>query len=259
MDIKQQIKEILLKEKMTMTDLVELINKNKMDESSKTTVSNLNNKLTRGTIRYSEIIEIFDVLDYDITPKKRTRANNTFSIMEYLDIPDDLKDKIKSFPETTKITATLFDSPNKYKYGAITGSKNDTTTIKHEAYLTEKESLEMRLLFEMSINWEISELINKLIEYYLSSNYVLDDKIEKVFKNYLDDDDILAVNTRLEKYCLPLLYLLNQYPVEGEILPFLTHVRNIYASGGLALLSDDELNHLMDSVNYYNEHDFIEK
>jgi hypothetical protein len=79
MDIKQQIKEILLKEKITMTDLVNLLNKNKTGENNRTTVSSLNNKLTRGTIKYSEILEIFDALNYDIILQKRNIAETQSS------------------------------------------------------------------------------------------------------------------------------------------------------------------------------------
>jgi hypothetical protein len=73
-DIKQQVKEILLKENIGMTDVVNKLNGNRPD-SEKTTVASLNNKLTRGTIRYSEILEIFDVLNYDIILHKRDIAD----------------------------------------------------------------------------------------------------------------------------------------------------------------------------------------
>jgi hypothetical protein len=65
MNIKQQVKSLLLKENIKFVNLVELINKNRTDEQ-KTTISSLNNKLTRGTIKYSELSEIFEVLGYNI-------------------------------------------------------------------------------------------------------------------------------------------------------------------------------------------------
>lgn len=46
-----------------MSDLVKLLNDKYNRED---TVQNLNNKLTRGTIKYSEIKEIADVLHYKI-------------------------------------------------------------------------------------------------------------------------------------------------------------------------------------------------
>lgn len=138
------------------------------------------------------------------------------------------------------------------------GISETDATITHEMDVSKEQSIEMRLSFEMSINWEISEFINKLIEYFTSSHSI-DEKIEKVFKNYLDDDDIFAVNSKLEKYSLPLSYLLIQYPLKGEIFSFLTYLRNIYSHGGLTKLSDDDLNSIMTTVRYYNDHDFIEK
>lgn len=252
-DIKQQIKELLLKENITMTDLVTKINAMKTNEDNLTTVASLNNKLTRGTIKYSEILEIFDALNYDIILQKRHDSDN----QSFKSSSSGYTTKSYSPGVSSTIRTTINDN-NKRWYNPLTWLIPETEiTVTHEMDVTQEQSLEMRLSSEMSINWEVSELINKLIEYF-TSNYVIEDKISKIFKNYLDDD-IFAVNTRLEKYCLPLLILLTKYPIEGEILPFLTYIRNIYASGGLSNLSDNELNNLATAVIYYNEHDFIEK
>ena len=64
-NIKQIIKKYLNKEHKTLVDVIKLINKNRRDDN-KISKQNLNNKLTRGTIKYSEVLEIADVLGYKI-------------------------------------------------------------------------------------------------------------------------------------------------------------------------------------------------
>ena len=63
--IKNEVKSILAKKGMTMTAVVELINNNR-DTANKTSVQNLNNKLTRESIKYTEMVELADVLGFDI-------------------------------------------------------------------------------------------------------------------------------------------------------------------------------------------------
>jgi len=52
---------------MTFTRLIEEYNKS----NEHTTVSNINNKLSRDTIKYSEIVKLADVMGYDIKWVKR--------------------------------------------------------------------------------------------------------------------------------------------------------------------------------------------
>jgi hypothetical protein len=63
MGIKEDIKSIIVMSGKTMSEVVELINHkyNRQD-----TVQNFSNKLTRGTIRYLEVLEIAEVLGYTI-------------------------------------------------------------------------------------------------------------------------------------------------------------------------------------------------
>lgn len=63
MGIKDDIKSIIVKSGKTMSEVVELINQK---YSRQDTVQNLSNKLTRGTIKYSEVLEIAEVLGYAI-------------------------------------------------------------------------------------------------------------------------------------------------------------------------------------------------
>ncbi len=65
MDIKQQIKEYLEKEGKTLTGLVNLINSFKSPDEQ-TTVQNISNKLSRGTIKYNEVLEIAQILGYNL-------------------------------------------------------------------------------------------------------------------------------------------------------------------------------------------------
>ncbi len=66
--LKNEIKAKITLSGYTMTELVELLNR-KYDK--KTTVQNLSNKLTRETISHKEILEIADVLNYEIVWQKK--------------------------------------------------------------------------------------------------------------------------------------------------------------------------------------------
>ena len=63
MDIKNEIKSYIVRSGYSMTEIIEMINK-KYDRND--TVQNLSNKLTRGTIKYSEAKEIAEVIGYEI-------------------------------------------------------------------------------------------------------------------------------------------------------------------------------------------------
>lgn len=70
MSIKNDIKILLIKNEMSLTDLV-----NKLNEifDRNDSVQNLNKKLTKETIRYTEILEIAEALGYEIVwiPKEK--------------------------------------------------------------------------------------------------------------------------------------------------------------------------------------------
>lgn len=53
---------------MTFSKVIEEYNK---ANNQTTTVSNINNKLSRDTIKYSEIVKLADVMGYDIQWVKR--------------------------------------------------------------------------------------------------------------------------------------------------------------------------------------------
>lgn len=67
MKLKSEIKLMLIKSEITMTELAKIL----ADKyGRKETVQNLNNKLTRETIQYSEAKEIAEILGYEIEWKK---------------------------------------------------------------------------------------------------------------------------------------------------------------------------------------------
>ncbi len=68
MNIKREIKSYIVKEGSSMHELIEKLHINHHWSKS---VSNFSGKLQRGTLRYSEAIDVADVLGYDIVWVKR--------------------------------------------------------------------------------------------------------------------------------------------------------------------------------------------
>ena len=63
--IHKEIKMNLARSGMTLTEVVSRMNKNRSEENQ-TTIQNISNKIMRGTIKYSEILEIAAVLNMSI-------------------------------------------------------------------------------------------------------------------------------------------------------------------------------------------------
>ena len=65
---RNEIKSYIVRTGMTMTEVVELL----ADEHGwSSSVPNLSGKLRRGSLRYTEAVELADVLDYDLVWQKR--------------------------------------------------------------------------------------------------------------------------------------------------------------------------------------------
>ncbi len=65
---RNEIKSYITREGMTMTEVVELL----ADEYGwSSSVPNLPGKLRRGSLRYTEAVELADVLGYDLVWQKR--------------------------------------------------------------------------------------------------------------------------------------------------------------------------------------------
>ena len=68
---RNEIKSYITREGMTMTEVVELL----ADEHGwSSSVPNLSGKLRRGPLRYTEAVELADVLGYDLVWQKRRQA-----------------------------------------------------------------------------------------------------------------------------------------------------------------------------------------
>ena len=68
---RNEIKSYITREGMTMTEVVELL----ADEYGwSSSVPNLSGKLRRGSLRYTEAVELADVLGYDFVWQKRREA-----------------------------------------------------------------------------------------------------------------------------------------------------------------------------------------
>ena len=63
--IRNEVKSYIAQSGYTLTYIVEQMNKSR-DDQHKTTTQNISNKLSRGTIKYSEIKEIADIIGYKI-------------------------------------------------------------------------------------------------------------------------------------------------------------------------------------------------
>lgn len=64
-DIHNQVKAMIASQGWTLTRVVQKMNERRL-EQDRTTIQNISNKLTRGTIKYSEILEIAEIIGIDI-------------------------------------------------------------------------------------------------------------------------------------------------------------------------------------------------
>ena len=68
MNIRDEIKSLLANEAKTMTEIASMIYEN---ENKRSAMSTLSQKLKKGTIRFSEVWQIADILGYDIKFEKK--------------------------------------------------------------------------------------------------------------------------------------------------------------------------------------------
>ena len=67
-EMRNFIKARIMEEGYTMTEVVQLLHEDYQQSKS---LSNLSNKLSTGTLRYLEAVQLADILGYDIIWKKR--------------------------------------------------------------------------------------------------------------------------------------------------------------------------------------------
>ena len=65
-DIRNEVKSYIAASGWSLVDIVAEMNKHRPQEEA-TTPQNISNKLTRGTIKYSEVKEIADIIGYTIS------------------------------------------------------------------------------------------------------------------------------------------------------------------------------------------------
>lgn len=63
MDVKNEIKSLITKKGLTMTEVIKMLNEK---HHRNDTLQNLSQKLTKGTLRYSEAVEIAEVIGCEI-------------------------------------------------------------------------------------------------------------------------------------------------------------------------------------------------
>ena len=66
-EIRNEIKSYIAMSGWTLTDIVKEMNKNRVEQ---TTTQNISNKLTRGTIKYSECKEIAQIIGFSVKWEK---------------------------------------------------------------------------------------------------------------------------------------------------------------------------------------------
>ena len=68
MNVKNEIKSIIVRSGMTMQQVVDLLSE---EYGWSDSISNFSNKLSRGSLRYREAIQLADVMGYDLIWQKR--------------------------------------------------------------------------------------------------------------------------------------------------------------------------------------------
>ena len=70
MDIRNEIKSYIVREGVTMTEIVEKLS---AEYGWSASVPNFSSKLQRGSLRYEEAIELANILGYDLVWQKREK------------------------------------------------------------------------------------------------------------------------------------------------------------------------------------------
>ena len=68
LNIRNEIKSIIVREGLSLSDVMDRMHR---DYGWSSNVSNFTGKLGRGSLRYTEVLELADALGYDIEWRKR--------------------------------------------------------------------------------------------------------------------------------------------------------------------------------------------
>lgn len=77
MTLKQQIKELLNRKNMTMTELVNILNEKYPRETGKPrSIQNFNGKITRESLSYEELKYVAEILDHELVWRHSPKQEN---------------------------------------------------------------------------------------------------------------------------------------------------------------------------------------
>jgi len=257
MDIKQQVKEYLLKENITLTDLVSILNEKRPKEEA-TTVASLNNKLTRGTIRYNEIIEIAQALGYNIIWDKPNKAITMSSKNSSNNI-------IGSASITGGVTGLALGGFLGGIIGTISGITLDKTKDKFlntEIEIKNRIKIAKEIEKELELQQEKMEYENEIennIKIILKGILTNDSSLEDIYKDEMQDYLKLELPISIKfNYVYRTIYNIvsSQYN-DITFLSLIVELRNIYSHGGFMDLSLEILHDLEKVSNYYIKEYFI--
>lgn len=255
-DIKQQVKEYLLKESTTLTNIVNIMNTNRPDDES-TTVQNINNKLTRGTIKYSEILEIAEIMGYNIVWQKPnssglfTQMGTTIGgVTDLVTSPLRLFNPLTwgNYSQVTSNIKELIANDNKdlieesKKYEWYDKMPDET---KNELFNETQERFEI----EVEIDKLVFEFISKISRLFLSSTDA-SDSIKQIFQNY-NKYDYFETSSKVRLFYRILHPFIHKNYSDIALLATLVRINFIYENGGLEKLSNEELEELKPIIKYY--------
>lgn len=146
-EVSSIVKTQLANANITLTKIVEEMNK---VNDEKTTVQNLSNKLNRGTIKFSEILQIADLAGYEINWKRKFTLIDTFGIphsdktadyvryKKEIDNMNMLLKEIKLLNKKKKLDVSRYSDPL-YLKNVITKLEDDNVKLKKRTtYLENK-------------------------------------------------------------------------------------------------------------------------
>jgi len=81
-DVRNEIKSYIAMSGWTLTDIVKVFNARRAPEEQ-TTTQNISNKLTRGTIKYSECKEIAEIIGFEIMWVRKPGYSRFVPMVEY--------------------------------------------------------------------------------------------------------------------------------------------------------------------------------
>jgi hypothetical protein len=214
MDIKQQIKEYLEKEGKTLTGLVNLINSFKSPDEQ-TTVQNISNKLSRGTIKYNEVLEIAQILGYNLVWEKQKSNEVNLSAFKFEDIIDN-----DDRPSQTGVNYTkLKENPRS-------------------------------ILVEQEVHRFYSKLLLFLTNYTYAYN--LEEYIKRNLGIASISFNTIPLHSFIFGHTNFLCEALSYTPFGNDFIPTLNYIQNIYYHGKISDLNTLEQQNLINSFEYFN-------